>query len=107
MRNPGKPGFSQVGPARLAHYECETRASPGFGGIGVSRPAEPEIQSLRRYEPDQVRRISALPIARPSGFSAPCRGSPWNDAIMALRPIAVKVAACLVGPAMAAAWRLC
>ena len=38
-------------------------------------------QSLRRYKPDQVRRISALTRrndAGSSGFSAPCRGSPWN-----------------------------
>ena len=57
---------------------------PGFGGeMEFDDRGGARNPSLRRYEPDQVRRISALTATlRPSGFSAPCRGSPWNAAIL-------------------------
>src|SRR5258708_3193778 len=32
-----QPLPTQVGPARLAHHWCETRASPGFVGRGARR----------------------------------------------------------------------
>jgi hypothetical protein len=45
--------------------------SPGYALVlseGSEFLAEPEIQSLRRYEPDQVRRISTPPVM-PEGLA--------------------------------------
>jgi hypothetical protein len=46
--------------------------------------------SLRRHDPDQVRRVSAPQSCWASGVSAPCRGTPWKRRLFAADLVRVK-----------------
>lgn len=57
-----------------------------FERSGSAPMSDPQVQSLRRYEPDQVRRISALPVTA-IAVSQPLAGDlPGTDRMWAREP---------------------
>src|SRR5262245_50732429 len=64
------------------------------GPISLARKMEVcMVLSLRRHDPDQVRRVTALPKA--GGISAPWRGSPRNLCnVSALKRVSTRLRDC-------------